>query len=135
MRKDRIQLFNINGHFVRHISPAEARALEHDGQVYLSYKKRSDTIPTHARLINPRRELNLLSPTAITAREMEANAGAYFGFDKNGTRLCHSRTLNMSESKKRELESAGRNAEDFTERTLGKIALWNELKDDKAVLA
>lgn len=111
----KIPLYGINGNFVRHISPTEAHALDADGMVFLAFNAKRDTVPSSARLLDARREANVLNPaTAITASEMEANAGLFGS----------SRTASMGERKKLELEHAGKSPEDFIERTVAKVEFW-----------
>ena len=125
-RKHTIPLYGINSNFVRHITTNEAFALEKDGAVYLGFEGKKDTTPCYARLLDARREAHVLNPqAAITCSEMEANAGLFGS----------SRTANMSERKKLEIEHAGRMPEDFVERTHEKVRLWHSLSDDRAVLA
>lgn len=114
-RKHIIPLYGINGNFVRHVSPNEAHALEADGMVYLGFGSKKDTVPSFARLLDARREANVLNPrAAISPSEMEANAGLFGS----------SRTAKMSEKRKRELEAAGKPSEDFIERTIAKVQEW-----------
>lgn len=78
---------------------------------------------TALRLVDASRS-NDRSSNSLTAFDSKVAAGE-FG---------KSRTANMGERKKRELEALGKPTEDVVEQSQAKLELWKQIHDDKAIL-